>query len=69
MRGWQGTIQGALYGAKALAQGIGPLVFAALFSAFSRSDSQLPYFPGAHALPRIRQAGIRKHSSNIAPCE
>ncbi|KAK9826348.1 hypothetical protein WJX81_000370 [Elliptochloris bilobata] len=43
----QGTIQGALYGAKALAQGMGPLVFAALFSAFTRSDSKLPFFPGA----------------------
>ena len=42
----QGTIQGALYGAKALAQGIGPLIFAGLFSAFTRSDSRLPFFPG-----------------------
>ncbi|KAK9805583.1 hypothetical protein WJX72_006405 [[Myrmecia] bisecta] len=43
----QGTIQGALYGARSLAQGVGPLIFAALFSAFTRSDSPLPYFPGA----------------------
>ncbi|KAK9864269.1 hypothetical protein WJX84_011024 [Apatococcus fuscideae] len=43
----QGQIQGALYGARALAQGLGPFAFAALFAAFSRSDSPLPYFPGA----------------------
>ncbi|KAK9805503.1 hypothetical protein WJX72_001711 [[Myrmecia] bisecta] len=43
----QGTIQGALYGARSLAQGVGPLIFAALFSAFTRSDSPMPYFPGA----------------------
>ncbi|KAK9855166.1 hypothetical protein WJX84_009416 [Apatococcus fuscideae] len=43
----QGQIQGALYGARALAQGLGPFAFAAMFAAFSRSDSPLPYFPGA----------------------
>lgn len=42
----QGQIQGALYGARALAQGLGPFAFAAMFAAFSRSDSPLPYFPG-----------------------
>lgn len=43
----QGTIQGALYGAKALATGVGPLMFAAMFAAFTKTDSPLPYFPGA----------------------
>lgn len=42
----QGSVQGALYGARALASGTGPLLFAALFSAFTRTDSPLPYFPG-----------------------
>lgn len=40
-------MQGALYGARALATGTGPLLFAAMFSAFTKSDSPLPYFPGA----------------------
>lgn len=43
----QGSVQGALYGARALASGVGPLFFAFLFSAFTRTDSPLPYFPGA----------------------
>lgn len=43
----QGSVQGALNGAKALASGVGPLAFAALFAAFTRSDSPLPFFPGA----------------------
>ena len=48
--GLQGQIQGALYGARALAQGLGPFAFAAMFAAFSRSDSPLPYFPGESGL-------------------
>lgn len=43
----QGSVQGALYGARAIASGIGPLVFAFLFKAFTTSDSSLPFFPGA----------------------
>lgn len=43
----QGSVQGALYGARALASGLGPIAFALLFAAFTRSDSPLPYFPGA----------------------
>lgn len=43
----QGSVQGALYGARALASGTGPLVFAGLFSVFTKTDSPLPYFPGA----------------------
>lgn len=43
----QGSVQGALYGARAVASGVGPLAFAFLFSLFSRSDSPLPFFPGA----------------------
>ena len=43
----QGSVQGALYGARALAAGMGPLLFAQIFSAFTRSDSRLPFFPGA----------------------
>ncbi|KAK9787487.1 hypothetical protein WJX73_002756 [Symbiochloris irregularis] len=43
----QGTIQGALYGARALAQGVGPLIFAALFTVFSKGSFGLPIFPGA----------------------
>mmetsp|Transcript_12814 Transcript_12814/g.38699 ORF Transcript_12814/g.38699 Transcript_12814/m.38699 type:complete len:525 (-) Transcript_12814:561-2135(-) len=43
----QGTVQGALFGAKALATGTGPLLFAALFAGFTKTDSPLPYYPGA----------------------
>lgn len=39
--------QGALYGARSLAMGVGPLVFAGVFRAFSRSDTKWPTFPGA----------------------
>ena len=40
-------MQGALYAARALASGVGPLAFAQLFAWFTRTDSPLPYFPGA----------------------
>ncbi|KFM25034.1 Hippocampus abundant transcript-like protein 1 [Auxenochlorella protothecoides] len=43
----QGAVQGALMGARAVASGFGPIVFSLLFAAFTRSDSPLPYFPGA----------------------
>lgn len=43
----QGAVQGALFGAKSLAQGTGPLIFAPLFALFTRDDSPLPYMPGA----------------------
>jgi len=43
----QGTVQGALFGSKSLAQGLGPLLFAKLFEVFTRSKSVLPYVPGA----------------------
>jgi DHA1 family tetracycline resistance protein-like MFS transporter len=54
----QGTVQGALSGARALAAGVGPLAFAALFSIFTKQEPQqkagwwwwwgvVPYFPGA----------------------
>lgn len=43
----QGTIQGALYGARALAQGTGPIIFAAVFAAFTREESPFPKFAGA----------------------
>ena len=48
LAGWvQGAMQGAIFGARSLATGCGPILFAALFSAFSRSEpSALPYFPG-----------------------
>jgi hypothetical protein len=42
----QGAMQGALFGARSLATGMGPVIFASVFSLFSRSDSRLPYFPG-----------------------
>ena len=42
----QGTVQGALQGARALAQGIGPPIFAGLFALTTASWSPLPYFPG-----------------------
>ncbi len=44
------ALQGALYGAKALATGTGPLMFAAIFAAFTKTDSPLPYFPGTSRL-------------------
>lgn len=43
----QGTVQGALVGARSLASGLGPVAFAVLFAAFTRAESPLPYFPGA----------------------
>ena len=43
----QGSVQGALYGARSFFGGVGPLAFAYLFKIFSASDSTLPYFPGA----------------------
>jgi len=42
----QGAVQGALFGAKALAGGLGPLVLAQIFRMFTRTDSSLPYLPG-----------------------
>lgn len=35
-----------MQGARALAQGLGPLIFAGLFALFTQSWSPLPYFPG-----------------------
>lgn len=43
----QGAAQGAIFGMSALSQGCGPLLFAFLFSGFTRSDSSWTYFPGA----------------------
>lgn len=43
----QGSVQGALYGARSIASGMGPLAFAYLFKIFTQSDSSLPFFPGA----------------------
>ena len=43
-------MQGALCSVKALAQGIGPLVYSGLFSLFSHRDGPLPYFPGMPCL-------------------
>ena len=42
--GEQGRVQGALFGAKALAQGIGPLIFSALFTYYAQPQR---YFPSA----------------------
>ena len=42
--GEQGRVQGALFGAKALAQGLGPLIFSALFSYYAQPAH---YFPSA----------------------
>ena len=45
----QGAVQGALFGAQAIATGIGPVFFATLFSEFTRSDRPrfVPLLPGA----------------------
>ena len=45
----QGMVQGALSSVKALAQGVGPLIYSGLFSLFSHKDGKLPYFPGESA--------------------
>ena len=42
----QGMVQGALGGTKAMAQGLGPLLYAGIFSLFSTAGHGLPYFPG-----------------------
>ena len=39
-------MQGALFGARSLGTGFGPILFATVFSMFSRTDSPFPYFPG-----------------------
>lgn len=52
----QGAMQGALFGARSLATGLGPVLFAAAFSVFSRSDSRLPFFPGDTAFLRLARA-------------
>ena len=39
-------VQGALGGCKALAQGIGPIVDAGIFAAFTHKHGRLPYLPG-----------------------
>jgi MFS family permease len=46
----QGAVQGALAGARALASGVGPLLFAFVFALTTRTDSPLPFFPGASFL-------------------
>jgi MFS transporter, DHA1 family, tetracycline resistance protein len=53
----QGTVQGAMFGTKALAQGFGPLLFAGIFRAFSTTDRMpgLPFYPGA---PFVLGAGL-----------
>ncbi|CAG9465886.1 unnamed protein product [Pedinophyceae sp. YPF-701] len=49
----QGAVQGALFGARAAAAGVGPLLFAGLFHATTSGSREeggawpLPYFPGA----------------------
>lgn len=46
----QGAVQGAIFGARSVAMGIGPLVFAAMFAAFTRPEEQgsvLPFLPQA----------------------
>eukprot|EP01026_Neomeris_dumetosa_P039687 TRINITY_DN3264_c0_g1_i2.p3 TRINITY_DN3264_c0_g1~~TRINITY_DN3264_c0_g1_i2.p3 ORF type:complete len:228 (-),score=23.85 TRINITY_DN3264_c0_g1_i2:819-1451(-) len=43
----QGTVQGAMFGAKSLAQGLGPLLFAFLFSTFTQTESVSIYYPQA----------------------
>ena len=49
-------MQGALYGARALAQGVGPLGFSYLFSYFSHPHSTHPYLPGAACWPAACQS-------------
>ncbi len=39
-------MQGALFGARSLGTGFGPILFATIFSLFSRTDSPFPFFPG-----------------------
>eukprot|EP01025_Chloroclados_australasicus_P031067 TRINITY_DN3136_c0_g1_i2.p1 TRINITY_DN3136_c0_g1~~TRINITY_DN3136_c0_g1_i2.p1 ORF type:complete len:554 (-),score=55.36 TRINITY_DN3136_c0_g1_i2:117-1778(-) len=43
----QGIVQGAMFGAKSLAQGLGPLFFAYLFSTFTQTENANMYFPQA----------------------
>ena len=43
-------VQGALSSVKALAQGVGPLIYSGLFSLFSHKDGKLPYFPGESSM-------------------
>src|SRR5687767_4348087 len=41
----QGNIQGALYGVRALGIAVGPLLFGAVFSAFTSKSNGMPYIP------------------------
>ncbi len=43
-------MQGALFGARSLGTGFGPILFATIFSLFSRTDSPFPFFPGTAAV-------------------
>lgn len=43
----QGQIQGALYGLRQLAGGLGPVVFSTLYKQFDKRGGSLPYFPQA----------------------
>ena len=43
-------MQGALYGARSLAQGAGPVIFAGIFTLFSQTSTSVPYFPGSYQL-------------------
>ncbi|EIE23230.1 MFS general substrate transporter [Coccomyxa subellipsoidea C-169] len=54
----QGAMQGALFGARSLATGMGPVIFASIFSVFSRSDSRLPFFPGAPFIAGAALCGV-----------
>ncbi|KAK3282591.1 hypothetical protein CYMTET_9680 [Cymbomonas tetramitiformis] len=43
----QGQIQGALYGAQSMGQGIGPLLFSGTYQLFTTSKYGFPHFPAA----------------------
>jgi hypothetical protein len=54
----QGAVQGAIFGARSVAMGVGPLFFAALFALFTKTPeqrSQLPFLPQA---PFIAALGL-----------
>ena len=50
----QGTVQGALSGAQALAGGFGPLIFMQIFQAFTQREFGIPY------MPRVRPLSLRR---------
>jgi hypothetical protein len=61
-------MQGALFGARSLGTGFGPILFATVFSMFSRTDSTLPFFPGKRSAV-LSYVNTDKHCLHCCPMQ